>query len=252
MYLRSSISLSLLTSFVAAQTQTPWGQCGGNGWSGATACGSGYTCTHLNEWYYQCVPGAAPTTPATSSTSRTSAVVTTPTGGVTSSSRTTLQTSTKTGSGSSAGPTLVSGWYWIRAVAEPNYHKYLQSKPAGSPSAAYLDDGSNAGQFNVVDGQLVFNTGSTPLYMHVENPTDKTQRVLETWFDEAPNDYGTFAFQGDTLTWHVSDIKRQNEAAWYVCENQKVFINTGAYLYQTPEGCADQTIHSYGGATADL
>ena len=90
------------------------------------------------------------------------------------------------------------------------------------------------------------------MYMHVENPSDKTQRVLETWFDATPNSYGKFAFQGDTLTWHADDISRQNEAAWYVCEGQQLFINTGAYLYQTPAGCADQTIHSYGGSTADL
>ncbi|KAH3633908.1 hypothetical protein KXW27_000358, partial [Aspergillus fumigatus] len=25
-----------------------WGQCGGNGWTGPTACASGYTCTVIN------------------------------------------------------------------------------------------------------------------------------------------------------------------------------------------------------------
>ncbi|EAL85420.1 hypothetical protein KXX16_005429 [Aspergillus fumigatus] len=32
-----------------------WGQCGGNGWTGPTACASGYTCTVINEWYSQCL-----------------------------------------------------------------------------------------------------------------------------------------------------------------------------------------------------
>lgn len=32
-----------------------WGQCGGNGWTGPTSCESPYTCTKINEWYYQCL-----------------------------------------------------------------------------------------------------------------------------------------------------------------------------------------------------
>ncbi|KAL5355596.1 hypothetical protein BJX96DRAFT_170823 [Aspergillus floccosus] len=148
-------------------------------------------------------------------------------------------------------PTLASGWYWIRAVATPNYHKYLQTKPTAAPGPAYLDNGANAGQFNVVGGQLVYNV-DPPLYMHVENSADKTQRVLKTWFNTTKSDYGAFAFQGDALTWSVADINRQNTAAWYVCEEQELFINTGAYLYNTPAGCADQTIHSYGGSTPDV
>ncbi|GAB1218223.1 hypothetical protein ATERTT37_007476 [Aspergillus terreus] len=140
-------------------------------------------------------------------------------------------------------PTLASGWYWIRAVETPNYHKYLQAKPTATPGPAYLDDGANAGQFNIVDGQLVYNV-DPPLYMHVENSADKTQRVLKTWFNTTKSDYGAFAFQGDALTWSVADINRQNTAAWYVCEEQELFINTGAYLYDTPDGCADQTVCS--------
>lgn len=31
-----------------------WGQCGGNGYSGATQCASGSTCIKLNDWYSQC------------------------------------------------------------------------------------------------------------------------------------------------------------------------------------------------------
>lgn len=137
----------------------------------------------------------------------------------------------------------MSGWYWIRGVAAPNFHSYLQTKPTGVPSDSFLDAASNAGQFNVINGQLVYNTGAGgELYMHVENPEDKTQRKLETWFSEEENDYGEFGFQGDTLTWHTDDIARPNEAAWLVCEDQQLFINTGAYLYETPAGCADQTV----------
>ncbi|EFQ27362.1 glycosyl hydrolase family 11 [Colletotrichum graminicola] len=31
-----------------------WGQCGGSGWTGATCCVSGSTCSAQNQWYSQC------------------------------------------------------------------------------------------------------------------------------------------------------------------------------------------------------
>lgn len=37
-------------------TAPQYGQCGGSGWTGPTACPSGFTCTVGNEWYSQCVP----------------------------------------------------------------------------------------------------------------------------------------------------------------------------------------------------
>lgn len=207
---------------------------GGQSWSGATSCVSGYQCAKINDYYSQCTPGAG-SDPVGSTT----AAGPTTTVGQT----TTRAGATQTGVGTNPGPTLVSGWYYVRAVASPNFHSYLQTKPTGVPSDAFLDKPGQAGQYNIVSGQLVYNTGSGgELYMHVENPTDKTQRKLETWFAQEKNDYGTFAFQGDTLTWHVDDIKRPNEAAWLVCAEQQLFINTGAYAYQTPEGCADQTV----------
>ena len=39
-------------------TGTPiahYGQCGGTGWSGSTLCASPYTCTKVNDFYYQCL-----------------------------------------------------------------------------------------------------------------------------------------------------------------------------------------------------
>ncbi|KAK7956436.1 uncharacterized protein PG986_005658 [Apiospora aurea] len=144
------------------------------------------------------------------------------------------------------GTTLQKGWYWIRAVAAPNYHKYLQTKPAVAAGTALLESYTTAGQFNVVDGQLVENTGeggAPPLYMWVEKPaSDFTQRTLATWFNTTKNGFGAFAFQGDALTWSAPEVQRQNVAAWLVCEGQALFINTGAYAYQTPAGCSDQTV----------
>ncbi|KAF9007904.1 cellobiohydrolase II-I [Cyathus striatus] len=53
---------SLLPVFVAAQSQL-YGQCGGIGWSGATTCVSGAACTVLNDYYSQCLPGSASSSP---------------------------------------------------------------------------------------------------------------------------------------------------------------------------------------------
>lgn len=141
--------------------------------------------------------------------------------------------------------TLQSGAYWIRAVVAPNYHKYLQTKPANIPGVAILESHTTAGQFNIdSSGQLVNKVSNPPLYMWVEEPADKANppRTLATWFNSTKNPFGTFAWQGDTLTWSVPSVKRQNVAAWLVCKDQKLFVNTGAYGYQTPSGCADQTV----------
>lgn len=75
------VASTLVTSALAAAGA--YQQCGGNGFNGDTTCISGYTCTFLNEWYSQCLPGAATTAKPTSTT--------------TTAARTTLTTSTVTG-----------------------------------------------------------------------------------------------------------------------------------------------------------
>ncbi|WYZ35946.1 hypothetical protein EsH8_X_000593 [Colletotrichum jinshuiense] len=40
-------------------TAQQWAQCGGNGWTGATACAAGTSCVVQNEWYSQCLSSAA-------------------------------------------------------------------------------------------------------------------------------------------------------------------------------------------------
>lgn len=138
--------------------------------------------------------------------------------------------------------TLKTGQYWIRAVASPHFHEYLQTTPQNDPGTALLGNYKSAGQYNIVGGQLVSAGSETPYYLHVEKPTDLTQRKLAVWFNTTKNEYGTFTFSGDALTWSVPEIKRQNLAAWLCCEKNALFINTGAYAYQTPAGCADQTV----------
>jgi hypothetical protein len=144
--------------------------------------------------------------------------------------------------GSGPGTTLQSGYYWIRAVVAPNYHKYLQTKPVYTTGLAILESYTTAGQFQVVDGQLVELVSGGLLYAVVSPQTDSSVTKLALTFSTSKNTYGTFAWSGDALTWSVSGITRPNNAAWLVCANQQLFINLGSYGYMTPAGCADQTV----------
>ncbi|KAJ9134115.1 4-O-methyl-glucuronoyl methylesterase [Pleurostoma richardsiae] len=255
---RSFLAFTLLFPLVHAQsTAVPYGQCGGIGYSGPTSCGSPYTCTSYNPYYYQCYPGGFPGTPTTSFTPSSTFIfgqgtTTADQHGVTTSSATVTRTSFS-GDAGTVPTTLLPGWYWIRAVESPYFHSYLQTLPTGTPGFAVMTSYTSAGQFNIVDGQLIYNTGGiSRLYMNVEDPADKTQRVLKTWFNETQNAYGSFTFSGDTVTWTDPDVARPNAAAFYVCGEDDLYINTGAYLYQTPSGCWDVDIHYYGGSTANL
>ncbi|KAF8078793.1 endoglucanase [Lyophyllum atratum] len=70
---KRAVSLLVIASVAIAQ-QPLYAQ------SGGTTCVSGSTCTKLNDYYYQCLPGSGPTTsnPSTTTTSSTPA----PTGGL--------------------------------------------------------------------------------------------------------------------------------------------------------------------------
>ncbi|KAG8904210.1 hypothetical protein FRC01_008832, partial [Tulasnella sp. 417] len=113
---------------------------------------------------------------------------------------------------------------------------------------AILGDYTTAAQFKIVSGQLQhYLPGGSVLYMQVESRTDSSVMKLKTSFASTPNRYGTFAWSDDALTWTVSGITRPNNAAWLACTDEAagpdLYINLGNYIYQTPAGCADQTIH---------
>lgn len=63
-------SLIASTVFIAGALAqgAAYAQCGGQGWTGATTCVTGYTCTYSNQYYSQCLPGTAATTLSTSTT----------------------------------------------------------------------------------------------------------------------------------------------------------------------------------------
>jgi hypothetical protein len=141
-------------------------------------------------------------------------------------------------------------------VAAPNYHKYMQTKPSYSTGPALLGDYTTAGQFQVVDGQLVqliSGSGEATKFLYANVSPNKVinNASLSVNFTEEKNSYGTFKFGGDDLQWSAPGVSRPNPSAWYVCTGQKMYINLGNYAYQTPSGCADQTIHYYNDKTAN-
>ncbi|KAF2205207.1 hypothetical protein GQ43DRAFT_362846 [Delitschia confertaspora ATCC 74209] len=236
-----------LLAGLASATNGDWQQCGGINWTGDTTCGSGAGCVKINPNpspidYSQCQPGAAPAPAPTPTTLKTSAVP----------APTSTSTPSTPGSPAGTGPgtELQSGYYWIRAVEAPNFHKYLQSNPLYGTGSAVLGDYTTAGQFQVVDGQLV-QLVSAPgaavklLYGTVSQERSFNNQALLLSWSETKNTYGTFGWQGDGLTWSVAGITRPNSIAWYVCTGQQVYINLGNYMYQTPTGCVDETIHYY-------
>ncbi|PYH44106.1 putative endo-1,4-beta-xylanase [Aspergillus saccharolyticus JOP 1030-1] len=51
----SGVTVTATATATTTTTAAHWGQCGGSGWTGATVCASGYTCTYVNAWYSQCL-----------------------------------------------------------------------------------------------------------------------------------------------------------------------------------------------------
>ncbi|KAH9865079.1 hypothetical protein IAQ61_009025 [Plenodomus lingam] len=242
--------LALLTGQSSAVIQD-WQQCGGSNWSGETTCGLSAGCVKINDYYSQCQPGVThEPLPQPDPEPAVEPLEPQP--------ATTVGSPTPTNAPSSTGPgtTLQSGYYWIRAVAAPNFHKYIQSSPLYSPGPALLESHTTAAQLQVVSGQLV-QLVSAPgepvklLYAVVNETRVINDMSLAVTFSESKNTYGTFAFGGDDLQWSVAGVNRPNKSAWYVCAGQRLYINLGNYAYGTPTGCADQTIHYYNDKSAN-
>ncbi|KZP17925.1 glycoside hydrolase family 45 protein [Athelia psychrophila] len=63
MKLSTALSAVALGSALVNAQVAGYGQCGGIGWTGSTTCASSFTCSVVNAYYSQCLPGSAsPTT----------------------------------------------------------------------------------------------------------------------------------------------------------------------------------------------
>lgn len=70
----ATAGVAILAATSVHGQQSAYGQCGGEDWTGATTCVSGYTCTFYNDWYSQCVPTPSTLTTTQSSTTSSSTI----------------------------------------------------------------------------------------------------------------------------------------------------------------------------------
>jgi len=141
-----------------------WGQCGGKGWTGSGTCDAGSTCVYSNDYYSQCLPGAAsPTTmktsvkPTTSSPMTSAPPMTTSKAGSTTSTKPASSASSKPPTTTAAPPTNSAGNIFAGKVgyANPYYASEISASaiPSLSPSLAAkaADIANNVGTFVWLD-----------------------------------------------------------------------------------------------------
>ncbi|KAI1794184.1 CEL4a mannanase [Ganoderma leucocontextum] len=78
------VALAVALAPLVTAAAPEWGQCGGIGWTGDTACVAGTVCTVQNPYYSQCLPGTSvPTTTAPSTPTSVPSTTTTSASGTT-------------------------------------------------------------------------------------------------------------------------------------------------------------------------
>ncbi|KAH6989761.1 Non-catalytic module family expansin [Ilyonectria sp. MPI-CAGE-AT-0026] len=114
--------LGLVDPSLQQSCAAPWAQCGGRDWTGATCCQSGSGCVYTNDYYSQCIPGAA-SNPSTTTTSK--STVTSVATGSTSSVYTTTDTAVVAAHSQSAYPSVAGSscgsWTLVDNVCCPSY-----------------------------------------------------------------------------------------------------------------------------------
>ncbi|KDQ57131.1 glycoside hydrolase family 10 protein [Jaapia argillacea MUCL 33604] len=164
----SFAALLALIPFAAAQ-QSAYGQCGGQGWTGATTCVAGYVCTYSNAYYSQCLP---------SSTAATSSV---------------------TGSSSAPASTSTAKLNTVAKLAGKKYFGSATDNPELTDTAyvAILDDNTEFGQLTPgnsmkwdatepTQGTFTFTNGDT-----IANLAKANGQLLRghncVWYNQLPS-----------------------------------------------------------------
>ncbi|KAJ8468915.1 hypothetical protein ONZ45_g17069 [Pleurotus djamor] len=210
-----SYVFGLILVALCARAQSPaWGQCGGIGWSEATTCVSGYTCTVNNDYYSQCIPGTAEPSPSPSPTSSTA-------GGTSPPPSSTVSGPAPTGS-------------QIRTVENPVYHFYLQNN-GGVPA---LGPESSSGYFTLGSSISLNNADGSNLFLNI-NQTSTSYKPLTLGTTATTTNWG---LEGDTI---ITVSPRQLNFLACSTSNPSfydVFLQTGN---DSPAGrsCSMATMH---------
>lgn len=205
-------SLALLAASAAAQ-QSPYGQCAGSGYTGATSCTAGYTCTSYNAFYGQCVPGTATATATTSSSVKTS----TSASSVVSLRPSTLQTS-RLGFVTLSSSTAASTTATTVASTSPS-----------STSSAPASTGTSTGSFATTDG-LLFNIDGVSQYYAGTNCYWCGFLTEDEDVDHVFSDMATAGFK-IVRVWGFNDVNTvpSSGTVWYqYLSADNSTINTGA------------------------
>lgn len=79
---------------------------------------------------------------------------------------------------------------------------------------------------------MYYSVGYLYIFVNTVNTTNpESLTYLSTYFSTEPATVGTFAWQGDGLTWTAPNISRQDIGAWLACgggDTPGAFVNLGA------------------------
>ncbi|TCD71242.1 Endochitinase 1 [Steccherinum ochraceum] len=191
--------LALIVVKVTAQSPV-YGQCGGIGWTGSTTCAAGSTCTVLNDYYSQCIPGASQTTTPPS----------VPTPPPTTTPPTTPPTSVPPTTTTISGPTPTGTQ--IRADQDPVFHLYLQNlggKPVLGPEAS-------SGYFTI-SGSITLNAADgSKLFLNENESAATSYKALTLDSTASTTDWVLAVTTYQSERWYtakqlvLSDLAKQN------------------------------------------
>ncbi|TCD70977.1 Exoglucanase 3 [Steccherinum ochraceum] len=166
-----------LPALTNAQAQT-WAQCGGIGWTGATTCVSGSTCTELNDYYSQCIPGSNAPPPPPTSPPPTSA----PTSPTTPTPPTTAPTGTPT-------PSANNPWTGYQVYLSPYYATEVQA------AAAQISDATQSAKALSVAKIPTFTWFDSVAF--IQKSTGQKQLVQIVVYDLPDRDCAALASNGE-------------------------------------------------------
>ncbi|KAJ6256426.1 Exoglucanase [Drechslerella dactyloides] len=145
--MKAYVALALAAPMLVTAQQSMWGQCGGIGWTGPTACNPPAGCSTLNPYYAQCLSttGGATTTRTTTTTSRTMTTTTRTTTPAT--TTTTSRTTTTTSRTTTGNPPTGTG---LDALIKGKGKKYV----GFCADSGLLSNAQNAAILQAESGQL--------------------------------------------------------------------------------------------------